>query len=451
MKKSLLIISFFLLQVAAQGQSIPNANFENWTNFNYDEPFQWYSSNSETVPAFSIPTVAPVAGVSNLAARIETYIIGLDTLKGVISNSIMDVVAGEGGVPYTDMPTAIEGFYRYELPVDDTALILVIFKNAGTILSTDLIKIKGTGSEPTFVPFSFPLTLAATPDSVVIACTASNLMTNQGIESGSWIEYDELSFTGPSVTQPIPNGSMDNWTNQSVDFPLSWLVFGSGVTQSTDAYSGSFALGLETTGTGSNAEISGATNGQDFGQGGYPYTNMIDSLVGFYKYLTSGNDTAGAYISVTSGGVSVGGGLFSFLPAATYTPFSIPLNAGATPDTMRIEFFSSIADSSLDGSILLIDQLDLQSIITGINSNLDKNSNLFSAYPNPFSDRIKISYNGDSRDMKLYLYNTIGEIIHESGTSNNSFEMELSQLPAGCYWLKMISGNNISVRKIIKQ
>jgi len=451
MKNCLLIISLFLIQTSVQAQAIPNSGFENWSNFTYDEPMLWFSSNIETVPSFSIPTVTPVAGFSGLAARIETYIIGNDTLKGTISNSNLDILAGEGGVPYTDQPTELTGYYRYNLPGNDTALILVIFKSGGVVISTDLFKIKGTGSEPNYVPFTFPLTLASTPDSVIIACTASNLITNQGISSGSWIEYDEFVFTGPSVTQVIPNGTFDNWNNQTIDNPLSWVTFGNGVTQSSDAYSGTSALGLQSIQRGNFVEISGASSGQQFGMGGFPFTMMTDSLVGYYKYLTAGADTAAAYVSTSLNGSPVGGGLMAFYPTSVYTPFSIPVNSNTNPDTMRIDFFSSAADSALDGSILLIDNLDFQSIITGINTKENKNSNLFSANPNPVSDKLHIAYNGQVQTLQTYIYNSLGEVVYESSSTNNRFEMEVSQLAAGCYWLKMISGDNVSVRKIIKQ
>ncbi len=451
MKNCLLILSLFLIQTSVQAQAIPNAGFENWSNFNYDEPIQWFSSNIETVPAFGIPTVTSVVGFSGLSARISTYIIGNDTLKGTIANSNMDILAGEGGVPYSDQPTELTGYYSYDLPANDTALLLVIFKSGGVVISTDLFKIKGTGSEPSYVPFTFPLSLSAVPDSVIIACTASNLITNQGIANGSWIEYDELAFTGPSVTQAIPNGSFDNWNNETINLPLSWKTFGSGVTQSSDAYSGGFALGLQSVQRGNFVEISGASSGQEFGMGGFPFSLMTDSLVGYYKYLTAGADTAAAYVSTSLNGSPVGGGIMAFYPTSVYTPFSIPVNSNTNPDTMRIEFFSSAADSALDGSILLIDNLDLQSIITGINTKANKNSNLFSANPNPVSDKLQISYNGQVQALQTYIYNSLGEVVYESSSTNNRFEMEVSQLAAGCYWLKMINGDNVSVRKIIKQ
>ncbi len=450
MKKYLLIISLFFIQLSTSGQAILNADFENWSNFNYEEPPSWYTSNRESVP---IPTVAPVTGFIGQAARISTYILGVDTLAGYITNSSGDPIDGEGGTPYSEQPTDITGYYRYELPGIDTAIMIVIFKSGGSIISTDIFEIKGTGSEVNLIPFTFPLSLSSTPDTVIIAIAASNLLSGVGIADQSWIDFDELAFSGPSITQQIPNATFDNWINKTIDNPYDWVTFGDGVKQSSDAVSGTSALSLETTDQGFGPEISAVGSGQDFSQGGQPFSNITDTLVGFYKFITTGSDTAVGSITTLAGGSNVGGGYLYFSPTLAYTPFAIPINSSMTPDSIRIEFYSSYYpfDSALVGSKLFIDNLDLQSIITGLKNNIDKNSKFFTSYPNPVSDVLHITYTGDANDLETYLYNSIGEVVHQSGTDSKQFDLTVRQLPAGCYWLKMVSGNNVSVRKIIKQ
>ncbi|HNS11474.1 MAG TPA: T9SS type A sorting domain-containing protein [Bacteroidia bacterium] len=453
MKKSLLVISLLFIQLSVTGQAIQNGDFENWSNFNYDETVSWITSNRESVPAFSIPTVTPVGGFSGLAARIETYIIGTDTLGGYVINSTDNPIDGIGGIPYSQQPTDITGYYRYELPGIDTAILIVTFKSGGSIISTDIFAIKGTGSELTYVPFTFPLSLGSVPDTVIIAMAASNLISGIGIEANSWIEFDELAFSGPSITQPIPNGTFDNWINKSIDNPFGWINSGDGVKQSTDAVSGLYALSLETTDQGFGPEIAAVSSGQDFSMGGQPFTNMGDTLVGFYKFLTSAPDTAIANINTMAGGSIVGGAYYQFISTSVYTPFAIPIGSSMTPDSIRIEFYSSYFpfDSAVVGSKLFIDQLDLQSIITGLNKEIDKNSKFFTSYPNPVSDVLHITYTGDANELETIIYNSIGEVVHHSSAESKLFDLSVRQLPAGCYWLKLVSGTSVSVRKIIKQ
>jgi len=451
MKKTLLLIFLSLSVFSVKAQPIPNADFENWNNFTFDDANEWFTSNTWTVPEFSIPTVSPVGGFSVLAARIETFIVGLDTLTGYLANTTGDPLLAEGGVPYSEQPTDFTGYYRYELPGDDTALILVIFKNGGLVISSDLIQIKGTGSELNFVAFSYPLSLASMPDTVIIAATSSNLISGQGISSGSWIELDELAFTGPSITQPIPGGTFDNWTNRNLYNPLGWTTFGDGVSQSNDASSGTSALGLETIDRGSGPESSGASTGQSFSMGGQPYTNTSDTLYGMFKYQTALPDTALINISTTLNGLLIGGGYQLFLPTSVYTPFAIPFSSPINPDSMRIDILSSYSDSAKGGSLFLVDNLQLYSIITGINENPGNAERFFSAYPNPVHDKLNIVYQGQTESLEVLLYNSLGELIYSSVNGMNKTELNMGNYPAGTYWLKMISPEKVNVRKIIKQ
>ncbi len=453
MKNYLLLFSLFVFQNYLLAQSIPNADFENWNSVSFEDPSDWYSSNSYTVPTFGTITVSKVTGFIGQAVRIETFIMGTDTSTGYISNTTGDPVIGEGGVPYSEQPTAITGYFRYDLPGADSAILLVIFKNSGVIISSDFFMIKGTGSEPNYVPFSFPLTLASTPDTVIIAATCSNLISNLGITDGSWIEYDELAFTGPSISQAIPGGDMENWHSTTLSSPIDWFTFGNGISQSSDAHSGSYALSLMTTDQGSFPQISGATTGQNSYGGGQPYTNTSDTLLGFYKYLTTGSDTASISVMVSANSSWVGGGFLSLPPTSVYTPIFLPFSSFSTPDTMKIDIYSSSYpfDSARIGSELIIDNLQLQSVITGLKDLRNHNSHLFSVYPNPVSDIARISYTGQIQDIESKVYNSLGELVIDLNSENNDIQLNMSQLPKGLYWLKMVSGTNVSVRKIIKQ
>lgn len=450
MKKIILIICLFLPQVTTQGQAILNADFENWANSSYDDLIDWSTSNYDAMHSYSVQNVAQFQGISGLSAILSTQVPGLDTLLGYVTNTLGDPLAGEGGVPYSDQPTELTGYYAYNLNGSDSAIILVIFKNGGAIISTDIFMI--AGSEPNLIPFSLPLSLTSAPDTVIIAVASSNAISNMGVTNGSWIQVDEFAFTGPSVTQPIPGGTFDNWAGYTIDDPFDWYTVGNGVHQSTDAYSGLSALSLVSLSDGSSVQMSAATSGQSFYEGGQPFTNMVDSLVGYYKYLSPGADTGLGVITTTLNTTSVGGGIAYFLPTGVYTRFSIPIASSMNPDSMRIDFYSSYPfTTAVDGSTLYIDNLELQSIITGVDKNQQKNSNLFSTYPNPVNDKLHVTYAGNVNDLQSFLYNSIGELIYESNSSKNSFEMEMGNIPAGYYWLKLVSGTNVSVRKIIKQ
>ncbi len=70
-------------------------------------------------------------------------------------------------------------------------------------------------------------------------------------------------------------------------------------------------------------------------------------------------------------------------------------------------------------------------------------------YPNPFSDQVNFTLIGKTEDMKLILYNSLGQTIKElqiAGT--NSLVIRRDQLPEGIYTYQWTVGNNTYVGKL---
>lgn len=103
MKKLLLLL--FVVNTNLYGQSVPNGNFEDWTIIPYEEPNGWFTANLQSVKNSGVVSVTKVSGQSGFAARMETKIIGSDTVESYILNSMGDPTMGQGGVPYSQQPT----------------------------------------------------------------------------------------------------------------------------------------------------------------------------------------------------------------------------------------------------------------------------------------------------------------------------------------------------------
>ena len=216
--KKLLLINFLFIGTMLMGQAISNGTFENWTSTPYNDPTGWTTGNLRDLQRLGTPSVTEVTGYSGHAVRIQTNIVGADTSDSYIvntSNPCSSPTQWTGGVPYTQLPTAITGYYSYSLAGNDTAILIVIFRKNGVHVGDNFIKIRGTGSVSSFTSFSFPLTCSTTPDSMIIAASCSNKISNIGVANGSFLELDNLAFTG--TTQAILNGTFDNWTSKSND------------------------------------------------------------------------------------------------------------------------------------------------------------------------------------------------------------------------------------------
>lgn len=443
-----------IMSNGAWAQSVPNGAFETWSVTPYDDPTGWFNSNREALKNMNMPTTTKVAGITGSAIKIQTVVIAGDTQGGFFANTNGDPTNGEGGVPYSQKPSQITGKYMANMMGNDSAVMLVIFKKAGAVVSMNFFTLGGK-NQTTFSSFSFPLTLAVVPDSVVIAAASSNLLTNVGVSDGSSIVFDDLAFAGTGITQTIPNGNFDAWTTKSIDKATGWKAFGEGVSRVTDSYKGTYAIRLETMKyDNNNVEPSGLTSGNDMGGGGLPFTNQQDTLFGYYKYTTSGNDSAMISAGVSKNGTMIGGNMMHLGAKATYTYFELPINAGAVPDSLRIDVMSSVYPtiSSSVGSVLILDELQLKSqkLTTGIVSAKAAKNEII-AFPNPVSNVLNIVTNTTDAS-RVIITDLTGKVVMEhAAQGSRELSIQTSDLKPGVYFYQVEAAGQVSRGKFVKE
>ena len=465
MKNFIASIALIAMSANVFAQSCQNGNFEDWTNRSYSTlDSGWYSSNASSMAMHDTLTAKSVPGFSGQGIHLQTAIMGLDTMFGYITNSYGDPMRGIGGVPYTQKPTAITGYYRYSLPVNDSATILVEFKKSGAIVSTDRFMIRNaTGSLSTFTPFTYTLSLAIVPDTVIIAIASSNVF-GAGTQSGSWIEVDELSFTGTGVTQTIPDGNFESWFSQNMYMPNNWSTqtnFIPGVFQSTDRYQGNYSIELvniPATGGSNPVETGFVTSGQLSGHngphGGTPYTMLVDTLTGYYKYVPVGADTAYVNLNLSAGGFPLSGFGEVLLPVSTWTYFEIPFSVTTAPDTIRIDFYSG-GMTSHPGSSLKVDHLQLKSQPLPPVSilDMDNSENNVLLYPSPTTDNLNIRFKNPVMDnTSVVITDLLGrQILSQNYLINsNELKVETSQLQKGFFNIEIHNRNYYFIGRFVK-
>lgn len=463
--KKILFIFILFAQVKLFSQTLPNGTFENWSSVAYYDPTGFTTANIWDIQRLGIASVTRVTGYSGYALRVQTHVVGSDTSDSYVINTdnpCSDPDQWTGGVPFSQQPTALTGYYRYDLPGNDSALIIVIFRKNGIHIGDNFFLIRGTGSQATFASFSLPVTCAGVPDSVIIAVASSNKMINSGIQNGSFIELDNLAFAG--TTQAIPNGDFENWTAKSYDVPGGWETWNSGASKTTSSYAGSYAVRLETISDcgGSNVNSSGITTGHmtpnNGPEGGRPFTNMIDTLCGYYKYTSMGNDSAMVVVNISRNHINIGGNMHLLPAAANYTYFEIPLWVGGAlnPDTLRVDIASSNWGSTTaanSGSVLYVDNVWLKSQALGISENSIQSVQSF-VYPNPVHDFVNIRLlNAFSGNLIFRLYDVTGKMITESGLYNSGTLLSIpaNYLEAGMYFYEVSNRTVITRNKFIKE
>jgi hypothetical protein len=465
MKKTLLILSLFIT-AKLFGQAVPNGTFESWSLTPYEEPNGiWYTSNPQSLAQFDSANVTKVIGFSGQAVHLRTIVTPGDTDFAYIKNTPGDPTKAQGGVPYTQMSTSITGYYRYDLVPGDTALLLVLFKKNGAVIGRYGAKIFGTltGS---FSLFNFPFVpaLSTAPDTMIIASASSNAILSKTIKGGSWLELDQLAFTGPNTA--ISGGTFDSWSSLSYDVPVGWNdVFtaqtASGVSQTTAKYAGSYAVSLQSQpGNGPNGVAPAIiTTGQappkGNTHGGRPYTLTKDTLMGYYFYNTPGTDSGVINITLTKNGGVVGGGGMRLKAVGFYTFFKIPIAAGSTPDTMKVDVLSSVGSSNANSaSALVVDNLSLKSQPLGL-FELGSGNTEIKTFPNPAKDKLNIELsNNISGAAHIYVYDITGRIIKESDITierNHLIQLNVEGLNTGMYFYKLNTENGSFENKFVKE
>jgi len=480
MKKQLLfILSLFVVgTLAAQTASIPDGDFETWDSVIWNEPmgFTQTSNSGMNIPIgapANVTQTAPFHGTYGI--QLSTIKFGADTLFAYVTNSINNPVQGQGGIPYSQQATGVRFYYKCNTMSigKDTACVLFVFKNSGSIIGTYLYKLYGTVGSFTLDAQTFSPALPMAPDSVIFAAISSigALQGNSGLP-GTTLDLDSITFTGVASQPAMMNGDFENWTPDSMYTPVGWFVSTTGSARTTDKYTGQYAMQL-TTGippqNGGQVQQAFATTGKEVHQnnhhdtleGGYPYSMKTDSLIFYYKYDTAAyGDTANVGLQFNKGGHVF---FFTGSPiteSPVYKRMSVPFNLPSNPDSVIINFESSQNNSGnvnpkFVGSSLKIDSLHFgsQPIVTGINP---ISTGSVSLYPNPTNGVFYINMQGLSGKVeKVTIYDMSGRILENriytfGGLKNNIEEFDMSSYSTGVYVIQINTTQGIKYQKVSK-
>ena len=477
MKKLLLILSLFAgVSAGVSGQTVPNGNFESWNTTSFDNFTSWWNSNPQSYQKTGLPSFfkSTTAHSGSYAAEIKSVSNGLDTMGGYLLSANPNNkqqgngnVSFVGGLPYSATPTKFTGYYKYSPVGKDTAGILVIFKKGGVIISQDMIKL---GAASAYTAFSMNLSLKSTPDTVVIGMVSSYKLINNnnwmtGIIPGSTLYIDDIAFTGTSSMPAIPNGDFESgWTTSSILSPAGWTIFGDPgtVNQITDKYDGNYAIALTTISSNNDVGISTGKSSSHSGPvgGGRPFTNLIDTLIGYYKYSSVGGDSSSVFVQFSKNAHQIWGTGTILGPSSSYKQFSIPINLqGNTPDSMRIDIWNNNSNQGIAhiGTTLKLDDIQLKSAPLH-NSGIGATgwiANKVKVYPNPASQKITFEFSNlmlTDNVLTFKVLNSLGEIVYIQNYAGKTdmINLDISGYKNGIYFYNFLNGKSLVQGSFIK-
>ena len=478
MKKHLLLLSLVYIAITTYGQnSIPNGNFETWNSSTFDNPQNYpNSSNIQNFFQYHLPfnvTQTTDAYHGAYAVQLTTNASATDTSFAyfINANPENDPSTWTGGMAFNQKPTGIRGYYKYNVATADSGTIIVAFSKAGVNLGTYIFQIGGVHNTYTLFNYIFNPALTVTPDSVIFGAISCKLVNGQPHgPAGSTMFLDSVSYTGVSSQPALMNGDFELWQSQTFNSPADWFVQGdqgTGMFRTTDKVAGSYALELITylgqqnnhpvarSGQISTGYYPNNCNGNCNEQGGYPFSNQVDTLAFWYKYIPSGNDSASINLTFKKNGSNIGGSGMNLHAAETYQYKEIPFNIWEAPDSVIIQIQSSSWNDTLPsfvGSNLKIDELYFKSQLpnTGI-FNYGNNKSI-SIFPNPSNGKFQIQGLGINV-QRLEIYNVFAEKVYATSDfkQQSSNEIDLSKFRKGIYIAKIYNGTEIHTKTIVIQ
>jgi hypothetical protein len=194
--------------VGSSTAAFPNGDFESWTPTQSLEPDGWNTINFLNITATPCVTQSTDAIDGNYSARIETVITPYGDTLGFMTNGDISSPLLQGGMPVSQNPMMISGFYKYNPVGPDTALVGSIVTKYDNVfgvsvrLDSSLVKLTATN---TWTPFSLNFSYNGFPivDTLNLSIASSNIEENGNyLGVGSALLIDKLEVFYNPVGEP---------------------------------------------------------------------------------------------------------------------------------------------------------------------------------------------------------------------------------------------------------
>ena len=479
---SVLIIDGLNLKQGGSGPSTPvepaivsNGGFEVWDSFTYEYP-EYYPFNSTVENVRK--KMAPISLFKTSDAHDGLSAVRLVTSQSTDKNNFGFIMSGNpnndnpqfwtGGIPINEKPTGLKGYYKYNVAAGDTALVIATFSKGGSNIGSYFFPLSGFHTAYTEFNMTFSPALTQTPDSMILGFASSWAMAQSGIP-GSELLIDDISLTGVNAQPSKLNGNFESWSSSTLETPQSWYYQDENMDackKTNDAAVGSSALELHTYLADNDGHpiarpgfISTGywTNNNGEWAGGTPFTNAIDTLAFYYKYMpTLPNDSAMVSAQFKMEGESFWYNSLFLTATPTYKYAEIPIwisHFYLRSDTVIISIQSNLWSDSLTthaGSVLTIDDIHFKSQNTPTSVVLAKKDTEAKIFPNPTNGRFNINLTDRSIEG-LDIYNQSGQKVMalRKNQVQTNMEVDMTRYPRGIYLIRINDGSKTEVKKLI--
>lgn len=287
------------------------------------------------------------------------------------------------------------------------------------------------------------------------------------------------------TTPNVPNNSLENWSNiplSTAQDPDNWVSFNSlivmynftngtnrpmSVSKSNVASEGSFAAKIESVNMKdaypagfppglfpdtAGLLFCGKVDMSTYTVDGFPVQAKYASLKFDYKYEGNGQDSGWVRVVMYKGKQQIGEAELILNNSLNYTSGSVPItySHALQPDTAMIIFSASNTSGPKMGSVLTVDNVRFDGIISGIDkySKLDK----FEMFPNPATANVTIRASGNKAAF-VNITDLTGRVVKEARLQNGQAVVETSEMPSSIYFVSILDEQRglLNTSKLVKR
>lgn len=437
-----------ILQFYTQSTVIPNLSFETWD-----------STQTERLNIMSW-TGNPVrklnTGCSSSSACELNYVPGTTVPGAFFTGYMLADNSFGGGVSYTVRPDTLEACVNYSIAAGDTARVFFKLTGAGgTVLADDEFTL--TGNSGGYVTEQFPISYVNPANAELLSLA---FVGSSNLNSASVLTVDQMAFIGGAN---IPNTYLENWGTFNRHISNNWYSLDDerpsseiSVSRDSKKVHGKYSLKL----ANRKGEFGYLTSGTSLTQTKFAVSAAHQTFNGYMELHPMGGDVLNVEVKMYQNGSLVGEGNETYSSGSyDLDPFSVNINyftSGSQPDSASIWFGFANANSSLpSASYVNLDALSFDALSVEVDEELTAALSDLQVYPNPASEVIHLDFfSNETTPASLTLIDMFGRemLSRDLGMltrGDHNLEIRPAGLASGIYYIRLLTGRETAVRKLI--
>ena len=425
----------YMIGYAGTWTDVPNSTVLDSNNWNYgvltNVPLPTACDNKDTVYVRWVMT-------SDISANFSTIL-------SAGTSRIDDIVIT--GVSVVDLtpPTVLNAFATnltnvkvvFSEAVDNTAEVITNYTGLGIIFSAirnvTLDTVSLTLSTPLQAGVTYTLTISNIKDiigNVMTTPQSFEIFYNSTIAE---IAITEIMYNDPSAYSDSLE-FIELYNNGSAQANISNYSFSSGIVYTFPANT--------TIAPNDYLVIAKDTNA----------VNIFFTISGTLQWTSGSLSNTGAKIEI----INMAGDVIDSLTYKTTLPWPSTPNGDGPSLTLCNTSSDNSIGSNWQASEEFVDSLNHKAVMatpgagcitTDIKKNHSANNYTVNCYPNPVSEALTITFNGQAKE--IFVYDLIGNIVYKTNNISSTTTINTEKLNDGVYFIKIIFNDNTTITKKI--